>query len=121
MNKTNFAIIIILSIIVFFSISKNNKNVIIENLPENFKKAEILHKTKAIDNIGKKMNKRKLQQHKAEFNQKNLSKFPDIEGFTTQKCGNDNFVSYGKTNPNKLNARICNLQNNLIHQNKSML
>ena len=90
-------------------------------MPDGFKKSEILYKTKAVDKIGKKMNKRRLQQQEATFNQKNLSKFPDIEGFTTQNCGNDNFVSYGKTNPNKLNARICNLQNNLTHQNKSML
>lgn len=121
MNKTNFGIIIILIIIVLFSISKNNKKVIIENLPDGFKKSEILYKTKAVDKIGKKMNKRRLQQQEATFKQKNLSKFPDIEGFTTLNCGNDNFVSYGKTNPNKLNARICNLQNNLTHQNKSML
>ena len=54
MNKTNFGIIIILIMIVLFSISKNNKKVIIENLPDGFKKSEILYKTKAVDKIGKK-------------------------------------------------------------------
>ena len=49
MNKTNFGIIIILIMIVLFSISKNNKKVIIENLPDGFKKSEIFQ-TKFIEN-----------------------------------------------------------------------
>lgn len=118
MNKRNIIIIIILTTIIFIFIEENNQNSI-ENFTPEVEKASLNLKTDSLKKIGNIMFKKQIKQKKRQHNFEQLNKVP--EGFTNQDCGSNNFISYGSTNPNILNAQMCNLNNNLKNSNKSML